>query len=140
MMTLLSWTSSANGQTTCEPPRICATEQLLEDAAERKAKNICSKALKKAARIDEYRDAAASARQREANCWGRLAQTQESPPPQKWQAPIWLKISLDFAIGGLAFGSGFAFADGAPDGVRWSLLTAEVGVLAGRIIVELFED
>jgi len=154
MMILLWSTNSASGQTTsdatpideleatgkpCPPPRVCATKKLLEDTVDRRAENLCAKARIAAGKIDQYRLAAASAEQRESNCWGRLAQKEESPPPQKWQAPTWLKIGLDVAIGGFAFGSGFAFADDAPDGVKWSILTAGVGVLVSRFVVEIFE-
>lgn len=138
MMIPTLWTSLAIGQTTCEAPRVCATPRLLEDSAQKKADNLCGKVLKKVERVDEYRLAAASAQAREFRCWGRLEQSQKTPPPAERGAPLWLRISLDVAAVGLAAFTGATWSADAPDALKWSAATAAVGAFGVRIALELF--
>lgn len=123
-MILLLSTSSASGQT-CEAPRICATQELLDDAVEKKATNICAKAMRDAPR---YRSEAVKERKRADQCEGKLSERPKTM--EKMGAPLWLRLATPIALAATGTATGAFLGSGAP-----VELAVGTGVAAGLLFV-----
>ena len=133
---LMSLTTASTGYsqtTTCDAERRCfsrAEVRAVADAA-------CAVDRLNAKRAVELVGELEIADRQIAICEGRLLELRENPPAAPRIAPLWLRLSLDVAIGALGAGTGAAAGVGAP--VEVVAVGASLGfaALVGRVVLEL---
>lgn len=132
---LLSSTTASNGwtQTTCDADRRCfsrAEVRAVADAA-------CARDRLKAEQADAVLAELEVAEQAVGICRGRLLELRENPPEAPKIAPLWLRLSLDVAVGVLAAGTGAAAGIGAPVEVVAAGASLAFSALVGRLVLEV---
>lgn len=136
-MVLTLWPRWASGQTTCDPPKQCASKRLIQDMGDRAARNICAEALTDR---DAYRTEATGERKAREFCEGRLLQAQIPDPVivRKSPWPLRRGLELGAAIGGGALGYSIG-AGGSPELVI-GLAVGEFAIIGARFLVGYLDD
>ena len=131
--------NTVNGQTTCEPPKLCVSRELHAHEVQRGVEKKCAEAAADSANVAKYRKKAADEKASRLLCIGRLKQIAETPPT-RWRSPWWLRLALDVSAP-LAGGAGGACLGlGCPESVSVGVLVAGAAMVVGRVVLEVLDD
>lgn len=117
----------------CAAPRICTTGEAINAAAD----TLCRRARTAELRLDALTDDLAAVQAQRDVCHGRLLQlveTREAPPAR---APLWLRVSLDVAVGALATTAGALAGAGVASEAVVGVAVAGAGALLARVVLEI---
>lgn len=125
--------SSADAQE-CAAPRVCTTGEAINAAAD----TLCRRARAAELRLDALTSDLAAVQAQRDVCHGRLLQLVETPAaPPPTRAPLWLRVTLDVAVGALAATAGTLVAVDAARELVVGFAVAGGGALISRVVLEV---
>ena len=133
LIVLFLFPLAADAQSLCTSDRMCISGAELNAATDA----MCRRARASEERLPLVLKDLSDAQTERDICHGRLAQAIETRPTAPTRAPLWLRLTLDIAVGALAATAGTLVAVGAPSEVVVGFAVAGAGALASRLVLEI---